>query len=162
VISLLFPKTEALKLVPAGTEGSVVTPILRFRVSIPVALVASVAMAAVFVLVLPAYHLQYENTMVDFSKQHYYSPNVVRRSFARQGITLHAGERFGGMTWLSNASLPFPADSLQVMVAERNGRASWGPKLQAYDERFGNVFVTYGGHDERLLERVKAAVTTLR
>ena len=125
-------------------------------------LAALAALAAVFTFARPAYHSQSESKMIDFSKEHYYSPSVVRRAFAGRGITLHAGDRSGGLTWLSNVPLPFPADSLQVMVAERNGRASWGPKLQPYDVRFGNVLVTYGGSDERLLERAKAAVAVLR
>ena len=49
-----------------------------------------------------------------------------------------------------------------MMVGPRTGRGSWGPKLESYDERFGNVFVSYGGHDEGLLGRVKAAVAALR
>jgi hypothetical protein len=51
---------------------------------------------------------------------------------------------------------------LQVQVAPRNGKGSWGPVLQPYDERFDNVGVTYGGGDEALLERVEAAVEDLR
>jgi len=31
-----------------------------------------------------------------------------------------------------------------------------------YDQRFGNVLVTYGGEDERVLDRVKGAVDVLR
>jgi hypothetical protein len=136
--------------------------ILRYRVSILVVVAAVIAFAMVFMFARPAYHPRYESKMIDFSKQQYYSPSVVRRSFAGQGITLHAGERTAGMTWLSDAPLPFPADSVQVMVAGRNARASWGPKLQPYDERFGNVLVTYGGNNQRLLDRVKAAVADLR
>jgi hypothetical protein len=142
-----------------------VAGILRLRVSILVVPAALAALAATIVFGRPAYHsypAQSTNTMIDFSKGHYSSPSVVRRSFAANGITLHAGDRSGGLTWLSNEPLPFPADSLQVMVAERNGRASWGPKLQPYDERFDNVFVTYGGNDKRLLGRVKASVADLR
>jgi len=48
------------------------------------------------------------------------------------------------------------------MIAPHNGNGSWGPKLEPYDVRFGNVFVTYGGKDKRLLERVKAAVSDIR
>jgi hypothetical protein len=136
--------------------------ILRYRVSILVVVAALIAFAAVFMVARPAYHPQYESKMIDFSKQHYYSPSVVRHAFTTHGVTLHAGERSGGMVWLSNGPLPFTADSLQVLVAERNGRASWGPKLQPYDERFGNVLVTYGGHDQRLVDRVEAAVADLR
>ncbi|MEP6908945.1 MAG: hypothetical protein ABI896_00785 [Actinomycetota bacterium] len=48
------------------------------------------------------------------------------------------------------------------MVAPRTGTGSWGPKLEPYDERFGNVAVTYGGPDDDLLTRIKAAVSSLR
>jgi hypothetical protein len=34
--------------------------------------------------------------------------------------------------------------------------------LEPYDERLANVMVTYGGEDEGLLDRVKAAVSALR
>ena len=48
------------------------------------------------------------------------------------------------------------------MFAPHDGKGSWGPKLERYDERFGNLFVTYGGHDTALLRRVKAAVSDIR
>jgi hypothetical protein len=35
-------------------------------------------------------------------------------------------------------------------------------KLEGYDDRFENVMVTYGGHDDRLLQKVKVAVSSLR
>jgi hypothetical protein len=139
-----------------------VAQVFRFRVSILVVLAALTALAAVFTFARPGYTAPNESKTIDFSSVHYYSPSVVRRAFARHGIPLHAGDRTGGLTWLSNVRLPFPADSLQVMVAARDGKGSWGSKLQPYDVRFGNVFVTYGGHDERLLERAKAAVAALR
>jgi hypothetical protein len=49
-----------------------------------------------------------------------------------------------------NGDPSFFADALQVEVGPRAGTGSWGPKLESYDERFGNVLVTYGGHDEQL------------
>jgi hypothetical protein len=48
------------------------------------------------------------------------------------------------------------------MVAARRGKGSWGPKLEPYDARFGNVFVSYGGRDPALLARIKSAVSELR
>jgi hypothetical protein len=48
------------------------------------------------------------------------------------------------------------------MVAARRGSGSWGPKLDAYDVRFGNVLVTYGGRDHALLRRIESAVSDLR
>ena len=54
------------------------------------------------------------------------------------------------------------AEALKVQVGPRTGTGSFGPELAAYDERFGNVMVTYGGSDEGLLDRVEAAVDELR
>ncbi len=52
---------------------------------------------------------------------------------------------------------------LQVMIAGRTAQVSWGPRFDGeYDERFGNLDVRYGGHDEHVLVRIKAAVSSLR
>jgi hypothetical protein len=66
------------------------------------------------------------------------------------------------MVILSTTPDRLTADALNVVVGPRAGRGSYGPELESYDERFGNVLVTYGGGDKRLLDRVKAAVDVLR
>jgi hypothetical protein len=48
------------------------------------------------------------------------------------------------------------------VIGPRTGTGSYGPELEPYDERFGNVLVTYGRDDAQLLERVSAAVDALR
>jgi hypothetical protein len=53
------------------------------------------------------------------------------------------------------------ADDLQVVVGPRTSTGSFGPKLESYDNRFENVMVTYGGDNEQLLQKVKAAVASL-
>jgi hypothetical protein len=117
----------------------------------------------IFTFARPEYHPPNESKMIDFSKQHYYSPALVRKTFAAHGIVLHVGASPGlGMAWMGHTPVPFPADSLQVMVGPRTGRGSWGAKLEPYDERFGNVFVSYGRHDDGLLRRVKAAASDMR
>jgi hypothetical protein len=136
---------------------------LRYPMSILVVVVALVATGAVFTFARPQYHPAYESKTIDFAKVHYYSPTAVRRAFAEHGITLHAGASPGeGMVWFGGGPVPFPADSLQVMVGPRRGKGSWGPKLEPYDTRFGNVLVTYGGKDPALLARAKRAVSDLR
>ena len=100
--------------------------------------------------------------MIDFSKQHYYDRGVVRAAFAAHGIKLYAGEQPAPGTSTLSGDPSFFADALQVQVGPPAGKGSWGPKLESYDERFGNVMVTYGGHDKQLLDRVKAAVDELR
>ena len=58
--------------------------------------------------------------------------------------------------------VPYDENALQVAVAPRSGRGAWGLELDAYDERFDNLLVTYGGNDEALVRRVDAAVDELR
>jgi hypothetical protein len=137
--------------------------LLRYPISLVVVFGAFLATAAVFAFARPEYHPPYESKMIDFAKVHYYSPSAVRRTFAEHGIRLYAGAAPGkGWAWFGHGPAPFPADSLQVMVAARRGKGSWGPKLEPYDARFGNVFVSYGGRDSALLTRVKSAVSDLR
>ena len=95
-------------------------------------------------------------------RQRYYSPDLVKRSFAAHGVLLRNATSPDGVRILSLRPVPLEAWALQVAVAGRTTKVSWGPKLEPYDERFGNVDVTYGGHDETLLERVRAAVADLR
>jgi hypothetical protein len=56
---------------------------------------------------------------------------------------------------------PQTADKLSVLVGTRTGLVGFGAKYNAYDERFENVMITYGGSDEALLARIKAAVAAL-
>jgi hypothetical protein len=135
----------------------------RHPASILVVLTAVLATAGLFAFARPEYHRRYESKMIDFSKQHYYSPDVVRRAFAEHGVRLRYSDHVTPkLLWLSNVPPPFPTGALSVFVGPRTGTGSWGPKLEPYDERFGNILVTYGGHDERLVEEVKAAVSDLR
>jgi hypothetical protein len=134
----------------------------RHPLPLLVVLVAFVATGSVFAFARPAYHPRYESKMTDFSKVQHYSPAEVRRAFDAAGLRLHVSSRFSGMVMLSNAPLPVDAAALQVVLGPRKGKGSFGPKLEAYDERFGNVMVTYGGKDERLRQRIESAVSSLR
>jgi hypothetical protein len=135
---------------------------LRHPLTLLVVLAALLATAGVFVFARPEYRPDYESEMIDFSKQHYYSPSAVRHAFAAEGIRLREVNHIGGMIVLSNTPGHFTADALNVVVGPRTGSGSYGPKLEPYDVRFGNVLVAYGGTDERLLDRVETAVSTLR
>lgn len=135
---------------------------LRHPLTLLVVLVALVATAGVFVFARPEYQPDYESEPIDFSKQHYYSPASVRQAFASEGIRLHEASRVGGMVILSTTPDRLTADAPNVVVGPRTGKGSYGPELESYDERFGNILVTYGGGDERVLDRVRAAVDVLR
>jgi hypothetical protein len=135
---------------------------LRHPLTLLVVLVAVVATAGVFVFARPEYQREYQSEMIDFSKQRYYSPATMRRAFAAEGIRLREASRSRGMLILSNTPRQLTADALNVVIGPRTGTGSYGPELEPYDERFGNVLVTYGGDDAQLLERVSAAVDALR
>ena len=135
---------------------------LRHPLTLLVVLVALLTGAGVFVFAQPEYRPDYESEMIDFSKQHYYSPSSVRQAFATEGIRLREASRVGGMIILSTTPDRLTSDALNVVVGPRTGKGSYGPELETYDKRFGNVLVTYGGADKQLLDRVKAAVGALR
>jgi hypothetical protein len=153
-------RQDSLTALAAAADVTTVRLMLRHPASFVLVLSACATIAAVFIFVGPAYHPKYESKMIDFSTVRYYSPDVVRNAFAEQGIELRVSSRFYGITTLSRVAVP-DADALQVMVAPRTGRASWGPKLEPYDERFGNVAVMYGHDDAELLTNIKSAVSSL-
>ena len=134
----------------------------RHPIPVFVAIAALVATAIVFAVARPEYDSRRGSTMIDFSTEHYYSPGTVRAVFASRRIKLYAGEQPAPGTFTLSGDPRFFADALQVQVGPRTGTGSWGPKLEPYDERFGNLLVTYGGHDEQLLGRIRAAVNDLR
>jgi hypothetical protein len=137
--------------------------VLRHPVSVLVVVAAFLATAGVFLVARPAYHRRYESKMIDFAKQDHYSRSAVRAAFAAHGIKLYVADGpVSGSAWFANRPAPWPADALQVIVMPATGKGSFGPKLERYDERFGNVMVTYGGHDEHLLDRVEGAIDDLR
>ena len=134
----------------------------RHPVPVFVALAALVATAIVFAVARPEYDSHRGSTMIDFSAEHYYSPSTVREVFAARRIKLYTGEQPAPGTFALSGDPRFFADALKVQVGPRTGTGSWGPKLEPYEERFGNLLVTYGGHDEQLLGRIRAAVSDLR
>jgi hypothetical protein len=149
----------------AGRAADTSVMRLAARHLVGVLLIASMLLVTVgvFTFARPQYHSPNESKTIDFSKEGYYPLAVVKRAFAAHGIVLHPGASPApGFAWLGGGPPPFPAASLQVLVAPHNGRGSWGPKLEPYDERFGNVFVSYGGHDDALLRRIDAAVSDIR
>jgi hypothetical protein len=135
---------------------------LRHPLTFLVVLAALMATSGVFLFARPEYEPQYESELIDFSKVEHYSAASVRQAFAAEGISLREASRVGGLLILSNTPGHLTADALNVVVGPRTGTGSYGPELERYDERFGNVLVTYGGKDERLLKRVGAAVDALR
>lgn len=134
----------------------------RYWISLAIVGSLVVATAGLFVFARPGFDRERGSEMVDFSEVRHYSAATVRAAFASHGISLREASRFGGFVTFSTETRPLRADALQVVVGPPSGAGSFGPELEPYDERFGNVLVTYGGSDAALVERVDAAVDALR
>jgi hypothetical protein len=134
---------------------------LRNPVMLVAICAAAVGTVGVFTFAKPQYRPRHESKMIDFSKREYHRPSSVRTAFLAHGVDLRYRTSIAGVQQMSN-SPTWEASALLVAVAPRQGKGSWGPELEPYDERFDNVLVTYGGKDEDLLRRVEAAVSDLR
>ena len=99
--------------------------------------------------------------MVDLAEKDYISPAAVRAAFAAESLPLRYMTRSGLLLVLHSDPPPQTAEKLSVVVGARKGRVGFGARYNAYDDRFENVMVTYGGSDDALLARIKAAVATL-
>jgi hypothetical protein len=112
----------------------------------------------------PEYHPRYAGNTIDMSLARVYGVAQVRAAFAAHGIKLRYSSGIGrgatGITILSTKRSPQSKD-VSVMVAGRRARVSWGPKLDRYDVRFGNVAIAYGGDDPGMLNAIEAAVFNL-
>jgi hypothetical protein len=77
------------------------------------------------------------------------------------------GNVAGGFTAYATRPGPWSTDQFYVYYAGPKAKGSWGdPDIAKdageYEARFGNLLVHYGGSDQQLLDRVKAAVDDLR
>jgi hypothetical protein len=137
--------------------------VARHPASATILLAAVAAVAAVFAFARPQYHPVYESRMIDLAKQEYVSPEAVRAAFVQAGLQLPYTSHFANITTLSADGPAADSSGLYVYVGGRTGQLSWGPKFgSAYDERFANLAVHYGGSDGTVLERAKTAVAALR
>jgi hypothetical protein len=139
-------------------------PLTRPPGSIAIVLAALAVVAAVFTLARPQFHGKYEGKTINLAEQDTISPAAVRVAFAAEGVQLRYSYDWEGGVVLSN----FPPaeqggrEAVLVTVGGRTGMVDYGPQVTPYDERFENVLVTYDGTDPAILDRVEAAVDTLR
>jgi hypothetical protein len=132
--------------------------VVRYRLSLAVVLVAVTATACFLAFGLPRTPTPNERR-VDLARVHYYSPALVKRTFAAHGIHLRYG--YAVTSYLHVLSTSRTSDELSVDVGGRKGQVSWGPK-HAYDHTLGNLDVRYDGTNPNTLAAVKAAVAALR
>jgi hypothetical protein len=139
-------------------------PLTRHSGSIAIVLAALAIVAAVFTLARPQFHGKYEGKTINLAEQDTISPAAVRAAFAAEGVQLRYGYDWEGGVVLSNV----PPDeqggreAVQVTVGGRTGMVDYGPQVAPYDQRFENVLVIYDGTNPAVLNRVEAAVGTLR
>lgn len=141
-----------------------VNPLTRYPVSIAIVVAALATTAAVFTLARPQFHGKYEGKTINLAEQDTISPAAVRTAFAAEGVQLRYSYEWEGGVVLSNVP---PAEqgrreAVLVTVGGRTGMVDYGPQVTPYDERFENVLVTYDGTDPAMLNRVEAAVDTLK
>jgi hypothetical protein len=139
-------------------------PLTRHPMSIAIVLAALAVVAAVFTFARPQFHGKYEGKRINLAEQDTISPTAVRAAFAAEGVQLRYSYDWEGGVVLSNVP---PTEQgqrkdVQVIVGGRIGNVDFGPKVSSYDERFENVLVTYDGSVAATLDRVKAAVHTLK
>jgi hypothetical protein len=159
--SLTFVRVSQLA---GGVDSPSMNPLTRHPGSIAIVLAALAVVAAVFTLARPQFHGKYEGKTINLAEQDTISPAAVRAAFAAEGVQLRYSYDWEGGVVLSDV----PPDqqggpeAVQVTVGGRTGRVDYGPQVTPYDERFENVLVTYDGTDPAILDRVEAAVDTLR
>jgi hypothetical protein len=134
----------------------------RHLLALLIVLAAALMAGGLLLFARPEYHPRYESKMIDFSHEQYFNPAKVQRVFADHGVRLRKIDAVASFVFFVRPGSSGDAKGLQVSVAPRNGKGSWGPELEPYDARFGNVLVTYGGSDGDLLRRVKSAVSSIR
>jgi hypothetical protein len=136
--------------------------VTRHPVSLALVLAAVAAFAAVFTFARPQLESEPGTEMVNLAEKDYISPAAVRAAFAAEDLPLRYTSNSPRLLVLYSDPPPQTADKLSVLVGARTGFVGFGAKYNAYDERFENVMITYGGSDEAMLARIKAAVATLK
>lgn len=134
----------------------------RYPVSLAIVLAAVAAFAAVFTFARPELESEPGTEMVNLSEKDYINPAAVRAAFAAEGLPLRYTSNSRPLLVLYRDPPPQTAERLTVGVGARTGLVGFGAKYNAYDERFENVMVTYGGSNEAMLARIKSAVATLK
>src|SRR5881275_3528057 len=133
----------------------------RYRISLIVLFVAFASAAGIFMFALPRYQRP-QQIVVDLSRAHYFSPALVRRTFAAQGIDLRYSNHDPRALFLSNQPMPLPVESLYVIVMPAKGSAAWLKDTPGYWEKpVGNLLIHYGGANRHTLAAVRAAFAEL-
>jgi hypothetical protein len=136
----------------------------RYRITLAIVAVALATVAGVFAFARPEYDVEQGSKMIEIADLHHYSLAEVRVAFAKHGLPLRYDNDSSPILMLGTTP-PGTWDTTAFYVyhvTTTSGRMSWGLENdEAWEKRFGNLLVHYGGTDEAVLERVKAAVSEL-
>jgi len=138
--------------------------IYRHAVAVVAVAVALVGTAGVFVFAKPTYQPAVTSKTVDMTTQDHYTIAEVRPAFAAQGIVLIRRSGAGGTTYFSDKHPGVAGDSLLVTIFDPHAKVGFCTVCAAipYEQRLGNLLVSYGGRDAGLLSKVRAAVAAVK
>jgi hypothetical protein len=141
----------------------------RHVLSLCVIVFALAVVGAVFTFAKPQYRPTSYTTTVDMARQHHYTVAQVAQVFGAHAIRLevmnHTGNAKNGLIFLARPRRGRLAPTFLVTLFGTAAKVSFGPaSTTTYDERFGNVDVSYGvpHPNPAFLARIKAAVADLQ
>jgi hypothetical protein len=126
--------------------------------------VVLVSGGTLFAVALPHYHATSATVTVEMATQHHYGPANFRAQFAAQGIAVRRVRVLSGVALYGDVAPGAIDDAFMVTVYPKHAKVmfgSSGPK-PLYEARFGNLAVSYGGHDKAFAARVAAAVAAIK
>jgi hypothetical protein len=134
------------------------------RIAVGVVAAALIATAGLFALARPAYHARVTEKLVDMRHEDHYRPAEVMRAFATQGIALVRVNHDGGTSFYKGRHLGPADDSFLVTLIDPNVTVGFetGTRKIGYEQRLGNLDVSFGWHDDTLVGRIKAAMKAVK
>jgi hypothetical protein len=141
----------------------------RHVLSLGVLVFALAIVGTMFTFARPEYRPTSYTTTVDMAHQDHYTVAQVEQAFDAHAIPLavmnHNGDAKHGAVFLARPRRGRLAPTFLVTLFGPEAKVMFGPaSTTAYDERFGNVDVSYGNPhpNAALLARIKAAVSDLQ
>jgi hypothetical protein len=141
----------------------------RHVLSLGVIVFSLAIVGTVFTFARPQYRPTSYYATVDMAHRDHYTVAQIEHVFGAHAIPLqvmnHTGNAKHGLIFLARPRRGRLAPTFLVTVFGTEAKVSFGPaSTTTYDERFGNVDVSYGNPhpNEALLDRIKAAVADLQ